>query len=79
MRFSLHVDRATLLARMVTGDATEFTKGDRAGNGLAGQRNVQNERIEIATCSGKTTALLDQELRQGGASGQQHLETFWIF
>ena len=76
LRFTLHVDRATLFTPMISRDATQFAEGDRAGNRLAGQSNVKNQGIEIATGSGKTTSLFDQELRQGGALGQKHGETF---
>ena len=40
----------------------------RAGDGFAGQRDVQDEGIEITAGRGEAAAFFDQELGQGGAA-----------
>jgi hypothetical protein len=63
---ALHVDAGAALGRVITQHAAQLAKCHGAGNGFAGQRHVQNQRIEIAAGTREAAALLDQELGQGG-------------
>ena len=70
--FTLHVglpDRAV--------EAGEGAVGNLAGDGLAGQGHVEDQRVELAGAVLVTAGLDDQELRQRGTSGEHHATATW--
>ena len=66
---ALHVGGAAAACiGVVAQDAPEFAKGDRTRDGLAGQRHVEDQRVEITAGIGEAAAFFDEELGEGAAS-----------
>ena len=55
----------TTAAKEQCKDTAQLAKGDCACDGFAGQSDIQDECVEVATGSGKSAALFNQKLRQG--------------
>ncbi|MDT4869970.1 hypothetical protein FQZ97_1050280 [compost metagenome] len=75
--FTLHVDAGGDVGRGLAEHAAELTKGHRAGDGLAGQGHVEQQRVEVAAGAGKAAALFDQVLREREAAARGHGGLSW--
>jgi hypothetical protein len=73
-----HVQGLLLLALHIAGAGAAEHIGQRpvghlAGDGLAGERHVGDERVEFAGGIGVAASLLDEELGEGGTSSGGHV------
>ena len=73
-----HVQRLLFLALHVAGagaaqHAGQRAEGHLARDGLAGQRHVGDQRVQVAGGAGVPAAFLDEELRQRGSASDEHV------
>ena len=66
------LDRARLRHHVGAQRITQRAKCNDARNGLAGQRDVQDQRVQVATGGGEASAFLDQVAGQRPAVRQGH-------
>ena len=70
LHLALHVESPPAGTRRRAQRVAQLAEGDDARDGLAGQRDVEDQRVEVAAGGGEAAALLDQVAREGPAVGQ---------